>query len=270
LRKKKKQPVNEIPVFSLHDLDDGFVNIISEFIWSESFKYADINEFGSKLQQALRYYDFLLIILVRYKEINDKFLSLQEEKRKLLPAKSGVTRMTPMDGRLLAESGRLTTILHLEIESFYQFAKVLLDNMARFLYVYFGQHFGKEKRISLKSHDNLEKHHEIYLKTKGLVIPEGFSESVTLLKNSICDYRDDEISHEMTLRRTRGTAWGSSRATRIVGGIINPRLGDKTSVTEELPQLMEAINIYIKRVIELIESNRDKSRLKLKDKVNQE
>ena len=237
------------------------MSILSEFIWKERFQYADINVLTFDLGQALRYYDFLLIILGRYEEANKKRLSIHGKERKLMPTESGVRRVTPEEGRLMQESSRLTTLVHLEIESFYLFAKVLLDNITRFLYVYFEQ----ERGFGLKSHNDLAKHHEKYFKVKGLVISEGLSESVILLKERICDYRDKEISHELSLRRIKATAWGPSGDARIVGGIVRPRKGDTAATSAELPQLMEAINVYIRQVITLIESNRNKSRLRLKE-----
>jgi len=234
--------------------------MLFKFIMTERFQYADINVFAIDLGPALRYYDFLLIILSRYEEANKGMVAIHEEERKLTPAKAGITRVTPEQGRLMVESSRLTTLVHLEIESFYMFAKVFLDNVTRFLYVYFGQ----ERGVGLKSHNDLAKHHEKYFKAKGLVIPEGLPESVTLLKESVCDYRDKEISHELSLRRIRATGWSGSGGARIVGGIVNPRKDDTAATSAELPQLMEAINAYIRQVITLIESNRSKSRLRLK------
>ena len=239
------------------------MNIIFEFIERERYKYADINVFANNWEPALRYYDFLLIILDRYKEINDKYVDLREERNKKSRTKLGtVTRMTPEDGLLLVKSGQLTTLLHLEIESFYLFAKILLDNIVRFLYTYFGE----EENIKLKSHDNLAKYHEKYFRSKGLSIPEGISENILMLKTDICDYRDKEISHELSLRRTKATSWSRSGGAKISSGIINPKPGEKTYATKELPILMDNINTYIQQIIKLIESNRAKSRLKFKDK----
>jgi len=234
--------------------------MLFEFIMTERFQYADINVFAYNLGPALRYYGFLSIILGRYETANKEMVAIHEEERKLMSTKTGITRVTPEQGRLMEESSRLTTLVHLEIESFYMFAKVFLDNVARFLYVYFGQARG----VGLKSHNDLAKHHKKYFEAKDLVIPKGLPESITLLKESICDYRDKEISHELSLRRIRATGWSGSGGARIVGGITNPRKGDTTATSAELPQLMEAINSYIQQVIPLIESNRSKSRLTLK------
>lgn len=255
------------------------MNILFSFVMTERFQYADINVFANNMEPALRYYDFLSIVLGRYEEVNKGIVEIQEEERKLMSANAGISRVTPEQGRLMVESSRLTTLVHLEIESFYMFAKVLLDNIARFLYVY----FGLERGVGLKSHNDLAKHYEKYFKAKRLAIPEGLPESITLLKDSICDYRDKEISHELSLRRTRATGWSGSGGARIVGGVTQPlkdgwvmkfsvgkgdltlpRKDDSIATSAELPQLMEAINAYIGQVKNLIESNRIKSRFKLK------
>jgi len=238
------------------------MNILSDFTWKERFYYADVNAF-LHLSPALRYYDFLLIILDRYTKVNQKVIALHGEEMKLTRSQPGIRRVTPEQARRMDKSSRLTTRLHLEIESFYLFAKILLDNIARFIYVYFGE----ERGIGLESHHALAKHHKKYFEAKGLVVPDGLSESLALLEKEICDYRDKEISHELSLRRIRGTAWGGSGAARIAAGVIYPHKGDKMATSAELPQLMSGINNYIRQVITLIGSNRNKSRFELKSQL---
>lgn len=240
------------------------MNILFEFVMAERFEYADVNVFSHNLGQALRYYDFLLIILGRYEEANEKIVLLREEERKLLSTQTGIRRVMPREVRRLEESSRLTTLLHLEVESFYLFAKVLLDNIARFLNVYFGE----ERGIRIKSHNDLAKRHEKYFEAKGLVIPRGISESIIFLKEGICDYRDKVISHEKPLGGMKATMWGASGNARIVGGRVFPQAGERKTVTMELPQLMEDINSYLQKVIVLIESNRAKTKLELRDKAS--
>ena len=209
-----------------------------------------------------------MFIINRYEEANKGWAAVHEEERMLMPAKAGISRVTPEQGRLMVKSNELTTQLHLEIESFYMFAKVFLDNVARFLWVYFGQ----ERRVGLESHDALAKEHKKYFEAKDLVVPEGLSESIALLKKNICDYRDKKISHELSLRTQKATAWSGSGEARIVVG--ETRKDDNTvvwrfafnsdSTSVELPQLMDKINAYIGQVKTLIESNRVKARFQLK------
>lgn len=245
------------------------MNILFDFIMTERFQYADINVFAENLGPALRYYEFLLFIIDRYEEANKGLAAVHEEERTLMPAKAGISRVTPEQGLLMVKSSELTTQLHLEIESFYLFAKILLDNVTRFLYVY----FGLERGVGLKSHDALAKEHKKYFKAKGLVVPEGLSESIDLLKKNICDYRDKKISHELSIRTQKATAWSGSGGARIVVG--ETRKDDNTAVvwrfaftfastSAELPQLMDKINAYIGQVKTLIELNRVKARFQLK------
>jgi hypothetical protein len=54
---------------------------------------------------------------------------------------------------LMSQSQGLTSDLHLEIESYYVFAKIILDDVARAIEYYFGPHRG----LALDSHDGLAK-----------------------------------------------------------------------------------------------------------------
>ncbi len=242
------------------------MDMLFGFIMSERFHYDDDdqNKFAIHFWPALRYYGFLLIILDKYEKASKKMVEVLEKEWKLMPKGDGrPVRMTMKQARLMEKSSGLMTLVHLEIESFYLFAKIFLDNVARFLYVYFGQmHL---KGAGLQSHDNLAQYHERYFKAKGIVIPENLSESIILLKERICNYRDKEISHEHSLRAIKATSWSPSSGAIIAGGTINSQQGDKRASTEELLKLMDSINIYIWQVITLIETNREKSKLKLRD-----
>ena len=237
-------------------------NMLSGFINTERSQYVnkDNNKFAFALGQASRYYGFLLIILDRCEKVSRNMISIHEKSMKLMSTKtSEPVPVTVEQMRLMEESSRLMTLVHLEIESFYLFAKIFLDYVARFLHVYFGQARG----VRLKSHHDLAVYHKKYCEVNSLAVPQGLTESIMLLKERICDYRDDVIAHEMNLRTIRGTAWGTPRDTIIAGATLYPREGDSRATSEALPQLMDAINIYIRQVITLIESNREKSRLRL-------
>jgi hypothetical protein len=241
-------------------------NMLSGFINTERSQYVnkDNNKFAFALGQASRYYGFLLIILDRCEKASRNMISTHEKSMKLMSTQTSESvPMTVEQMRLMEESSRLMTLVHLEIESYYLFAKIFLDNVARFLYLYFRPVQG----VSLKSHRNLATHHKRYCEVNSLAVPQGFSESIMLLKERICDYRDDMITHEMSLRIIKGTAWGTSRDTIIAGATLYPREGDSGGATSEaLPQLMDDINIYIRQIFTMIETNREKSRLRLRNR----
>ena len=242
------------------------IDMLFGFIMSERFHYTDDdqNKFAIAFGPAVRYYGFMLIVLDRYQKVSKKMVSIFKNERKMMPAQTNTpVRMTVEQFRLMEESSRLTTLVHLEIESFYLFAKIFLDDVARFLYVHFGQ-VKQLKGAGLQSHDNLAKYHKRYCEMKSLDVAKGLSESIMFLKKRICDYRDKQIAHELSLRTLKGTAWSASGDARIAGGTINPRKGERGATSEDLRQLMDAINLYIRQVFTMIETNREKSRLKLR------
>lgn len=234
--------------------------MLERLVNKERFYYDNFgNHFASLFGQPLRYYGFLLIIRKRYTRISKRLISIYEKERSQIPKTGKPVQVTPEQWRLFAQSRRLSTQAHLEIESFYLFAKVFLDTLARCLWRYFGE----ARNASFKSHRSLAKHHEEYFKLKSLTIPQGLPEKIMYLKEHICVYRDKAIAHEMTLRRITATAWSSYNGIRIADGIRDPKDGDKIGTSIELTTLFDEINKYLKLVFELIQSNRDKTKLKV-------
>jgi hypothetical protein len=109
-------------------------------------------------------------------------------------------------------------LLHLEIESFYLFAKILLDKIAHALEFYFG--LGRKK--SLDSHDGLVKNFAQYAEVKCLTLPSDFMTIAARLKTDVSDYRDYEIAHEKSPRRMSGTVFDAEGRMRIVATSLYP------------------------------------------------
>lgn len=245
------------------------MSILDDFIDTERKHYTNRynNLFAISLGQALRYYNFLLIIADRYKKTSEKMVSTSKSLKlsiELNPANtSEPIPMTDEQIRLMEEANRLTTLVHLEIESFYLFAKIFLDKIALFIQNYFGKVHG----ISLFSHNKWVKNHEKFRSAKDLTYPQDFSQSIVFLKEHICDYRDKQISHLYSQRTIKGTSWGDTKQTKISPAQLYPtETGNKVQVQNsyELLGLMQAIDTYIQQLITLIESNRAKTRFELR------
>lgn len=240
------------------------MNILSDFVQYEREHYVDNdnNLFAFSLSQALRYYEFILIIANRHKEVSQKMVLNSTQLMESISAQS-TGDMTDEQIRLYTEGLQLTTLVHLEIESFYLFTKTFLDKVALFLQNYFGQARG----VSLISHDKLTKSYEQYRIAKGLIYPSGFSESLQFLKEYVSDYRDKQISHLQNPRTVKGTIFNISGQTRIVTipFFSNPNGIGAQIESRELPELLTAIDIYIQLVIAVIKLNRTKTRFRLKE-----
>jgi len=235
-------------------------NPLSKFVSAERDRYEvhDGNRFAVALAQAARYYDFLLIIIARYEVINDKFVVKQKALMAEISGADGTMSAEQM--ALLDELGQLTTRVHLEIESFYVFAKILLDKIARFIETYFGQAHG----CSLASHDKLTKSNERFRAAKGLVYPPGFTDSLVFLKEQIADYRDKQVEHLRNPRIVKATSFDDTGQTRLVTTHTYPTEHDEQVESEKLPELLKAINTYIQQVAELVTMNRDRTRFRIR------
>lgn len=110
--------------------------------------------------------------------------------------------------------------LHLDIESFYIFAKIFLDKIARFIEHYFG---AQVRHRPLDSHDDLVRNLEIYAESKGLTLPIGLMTTAARLKTKIADHRDYHISHEKSPRTVHGIQITSEGLTKLVLVRIYPK-----------------------------------------------
>jgi len=111
-------------------------------------------------------------------------------------------------------------MLQLEIESFYLFAKILLDKVAHFVEFYFGQGQG----CSLVSQDQFVKNLPTHAALKGIKFTDRFAETMKTLKQDISDHRDYQIAHEASPKTLHGTLFDAEGKTKIFSNRLYPRI----------------------------------------------
>jgi hypothetical protein len=209
--------------------------------------------------QISRYYEFVRIILSRSEDVSQK---LQANTKTLMDSVipgSGRQALTNDQATLHEDGSRLNSMLHLEIESFYIFAKVLLDKVANAIQFY----FGLGRAASLRSHDRLVKNIGSYSQQKGLRLPQDFVATAERLKADIADYRDKEISHQNDPGQMSGTMWdGDGRGTRIAAISLYSNKVSPQKESKDLRDLFADIEAYLREVMELITSNEERTRLR--------
>lgn len=239
-------------------------DFFSKFVNNERERFSNIhnNFFALSFSQIIKYYRFLNIILGRYIERSKNFITSSKILGEAVKPNS-----KPSDeliDKLLEQQRETGELLHLEIESFYLFAKILLDKIARFIEFYFGQ----ARNASLDSHDDLLKNIKKYVKSKGLtVIHSEMMQLIEELKRDVSDYRDYEIAHEKSPRTIKGTAYGDSMETaRIINVKLYPKEKDKQIESDIPSKLMERIDRYIIEVTTYILKNQSSTNLKLRER----
>jgi hypothetical protein len=168
-------------------------------------------------------------------------------------------QLTADEMLILARRSELSARIHLEVETFYLFAKIFLDKAARFL-----EHcFGAVRKLSLHSHDRLVKGLDAYVAATGISVPAELSGEIRSLKDRISDFRDYQIAHEQSPYMARGTLFGAGQEPRIVLMKIppagSPPVSQPPAQSEAIQDLMIAIDHYVGRLIELYETNRELS-----------
>lgn len=232
------------------------------FVLSERELYDahDNNRVGFSLAQVGRYLRFVELAKSRYllvsKEVSDRFKKKMEDARQ----QPGTRELTREEIAELETDRHLHDQLHFEIESFFLFAKILLDKIAHFVGDYFGQAHG----ISFRSHDKLCKGIEQYSKEKNLQIPSGMSDAMIELRTLVADYRDKQIAHLQNPRATHGTHIDSSGATQIGTSALYPTEKDKHSSSPTIEHVCSVIEVYVSHLENIVKMNRPKSRYKLK------
>jgi len=240
----------------------GPVNEWTVFIEGERNRYEthDGNRLAIGGANVSRYCEYLVVILGRYESasraLNANLLAFSASTSEK-EVKSGTLDAEQM--QRLAEGGRLSMLVHLEIEAFYVFAKVLLDRLADFVEMYFGKAHG----ISLASHDKLAKHLSGYAALKGLTLPPELDDTLLYLREHLIEFRDKQVTHQHNLRVLRGTGAAHEGATMLVTHLY-PKPSDTDARSVRLHELSDAVNRYVDWVIELIALNRARTRLALK------
>lgn len=233
---------------------------LTEFISThrDRFSNTDNNVFAFSWAKVTRRMAFLEIIETRYQEASRAFIANTEAVRQL--AKPGTHPLSREQAGLHEAAIPIVADLHLQIESYYLFAKIVLDDIARALEYYFGSARG----LSLDSHDDLVSKLEKYAAAKGLsVSPEFFAAAIDL-KGRISDVRDYQISHEKSPRTMQGTSFGGEGGARIMMTRLYPRGSDPEQFeTELLPDLRKSLDDYLDLVVDLLNANEAKTNLKL-------
>jgi hypothetical protein len=235
---------------------------LTQFVNEERRYYAgqDDNLFVTAFSQATRYRDFIAVIVERYDAARAQFIaSIGELRGEFEGSPGGTVSSTQLE--MLLRNARLGMLVHLEIETFYLFAKILLDKLALFVEFY----FGPVRSAPLTSHDKLAKNWGNYSLAKNLTVQPQFATSVDCLKTRVCDYRDKQVSHLKGPRVLKATLFDGAGSTKIATTHLYPRDGDDQVESQDIMELASHLSGYVGAIVDLVKENRCKTRLRLSE-----
>ena len=240
---------------------------ILDFIKSERIRFNiyDNNQFGNSFSTVARYYKFLKIIIFEYQKLVSEYSKAFFDLQKTINKNPGPHSLTNKQIELYSTMNDLGTKVQLKIETYYQFAKIILDKIAFALELYFGPRISK----SISHHKMVENYEnsgqlkiEKYCQDKELKIDKKLLDKMVSLQKDISDFRDDYITHYNCPRIWRGT----DIEGKMVLGKMCPKNEDEKimKISKNLDELKKEIDQYIEGIIDFIDKNNDKTNLSIK------
>jgi hypothetical protein len=172
----------------------------------------------------------------------------------------GSSEETAEGAKLRKEVAEAGLIVYLRIETFYLFAKILIDKLARLIPHYFGSARG----VGLRAHSSIADHDALprFAKQKGLTaVPPSLAALIEEVGRRVSDYRDRWITHAYSPRTLRGIAFMlDTQEAAIMTTPLYPRDDSETSTQSDTPRtLLPLIGSYVIEPLDYFESNRDKA-----------
>lgn len=217
-------------------------------------------------QQLAELIGYLEVTASEYEEATEAYASASERRWRLADAITeqlgqSDREVTPEEEALEDELGVLSLIVYLRIETFYVFAKILLDKLARLIPHYLGQAQG----VGIQRHSTLTENEALvrFAKAKDLApVPPSLTALIDGLSSRISKYRNQSITHAYSPRAMRGTAYSHETGeTMISTHRLYPRDASDTSTFSETPRtLLPLIEQYVDELIAYLAANRDKAK----------
>jgi hypothetical protein len=91
-----------------------------------------------------------------------------------------------------AEMADLLDIAHLDLETFYLFAKTVLDRVAQYVELY----FGPEPKLPVRAHEKLYANFSEYATRRGIVVPDGFTQAVRDVQDMIFTHQPESATND--------------------------------------------------------------------------
>jgi hypothetical protein len=194
----------------LSELVDGFIDAVEGVAETRTR-----NVLAASLGRWTRYREWLTIIVDRLEQAN---AAAAQGLDYLTQLKPGQVQQGPQVTQFYQQMNQANSALHLEIESFYVFAKILLDRIADTWCFYFN--------VTLpglgSSHSRLSRRFTTICADRG-VPPEPLAEVMARLTTSVVEVRTDVIEHQENPRHIPGTLWDPGKQrVRLVASFLYP------------------------------------------------
>jgi hypothetical protein len=228
---------------------DSFRNELLAFQTSEWERLAhDAAALHAAFGHLLRGYRYLELIHERFVPTARRYKEqLAQLIDKMDPAFEGsaITYDEQMAG-MYADMGDLLDIAHVDLETFYLFAKTVLERAAQYVEMY----FGADPKLPLRPHEKLRANFEEYASRRGIVVPEGFVPALAQVHDFIYTHNSDSATNDAP--QSPGDLMIAHTEERP-GSNGSPAGVTLLSLTTG--RLLSVVDAYLRAVVSLIRAN---------------
>jgi len=245
----------------LHDELSAFAS--SEWERLSGHSARDAAQLHAAFGHILRGYRYLELIHDRHVPTAKRYKDLLAQLfTKMDPAFDGgaITYDEEMEA-MDAEMADLLDVAHLDLETFYLFAKTTLDRAAQYVELY----FGPETKLPVRSHDKLHANLSEYAVRRGIVVPDGFMECLARVHDSVATHQSDSATNDARVAQ-------SPSDLMIAHTEKGPGPNGTHGVTRlslTTGQLLNVVDGYLRFILELIRQNPNRARMLRKRKTRE-
>jgi hypothetical protein len=159
-----------------------------------------------------------------------------------------------------ADMGDLLDVAHVDLETFYLFAKIVLERVAQYVELY----FGSEPKLPIRTHDKLRANFSEFAERRGLVISEGFSAAFAHVHDMVFTHQSESATNDARVAQSPSDLMIAHTDNTPGPNGASPGVMRLSLTTG---QLLNVVDAYLRTVLGLIRANPNRAKLLRKRRV---
>ena len=160
------------------------------------------------------------------------------------------------------EMGDLLDLSHVDLETFYLFAKTVLNRVAQYVELY----FGAEPKLAIRTHEKLRAHFDEFVSRRGIVVPDDFASAITQVHDFIYTHQADSVTNDSRVAQSPSDLMIAHTDNKPGPNGAPPGVMRLSLTTG---QLLNVADAYLRAVLELIRANPNRAKMLRKRRVRE-
>lgn len=161
------------------------------------------------------------------------------------------------------DMGDLLDVAHVDLESFYLFAKTVLERVAQYVELY----FGPEPKLAVRTHEKLRVHFDEYASRRGIVVPESFPPALAHVHDFVFTHRSDSATNDSRVAQSPSDLMTAHTEKGPGGNGSSPGVMRLSLTTG---QLLNSVDAYLREVLELMRANPNRAKMLRKRRLREQ